>query len=541
MPVKTPDKKPENPRPTQNLVRNNMTRELRAGETFIARFKSSFIGHKTDIWLCVILTEEFGPGKHCHGRPKGAKPAEGAWTTPLNERMYPIYMPGRNDCRWILIKDIYILGESVPEFLAHSKDRDNVSLFRKLQRIALKVPNCKFWEKMAEKEMQLKGKRSRNPSLTLPDGYEDILTDSEAEEVAGYDTDEGPAELDAGYASPPPAKVQARTASFSVSREIKVSGAGDKLPKAEKRQIVQHLSFPGESSSFLNYASTPGLSFGTTSSETSTQQGSVEVQKNIPPLTSLSPIKLKREKKTKSNAAQEPDEDIWKLSMSEVAERVLVQGPRANELLEIFHEMLKVQRQPESAKIKSFMQTSEFSPRLSQINNPANNWSNDTANKNKSGKLLGDYLEKGRILQLESVRDSNTLQQEIVSLGHLYKYARRFQKPKLIKMIAIKLQVAWNSYPGLCQLKPILDVASIVCQDFSLTTKDYLQNWILNFIADTMDLFLHDCSEKYWSAMRALPDLFDAVTKLRAEFIVRFPGRYSDVRVLLSSRGIDQI
>jgi hypothetical protein len=44
-----------------------------------------------------------------------------------------------------------------------------------LQKIALKAPGCTFWESMAEKEMTIKGKRSRELSLILPDGYEDIL------------------------------------------------------------------------------------------------------------------------------------------------------------------------------------------------------------------------------------------------------------------------------------------------------------------------------------------------------------------------------
>ncbi|KAJ5722464.1 hypothetical protein N7488_000499 [Penicillium malachiteum] len=524
-----------------DLVKNNSPYELRPGQTFIVRFKNPRRGYRTDLWIGVILTEEFGPGKHVHGRPEGAKPAEGAWTTPLNERTYPIYMPGRNTLRWANISDIFNLEKRVPKLFARSSDRDDAGLFRKLQRIALKFPDCEFWEKMAEKEMQLKGKRSRELSLALPDGYEDLLSDSEADDPLGDETNERPVELDAGEILLPPTKIPARTASFSVSREMRVSRTSDTLSSPEKRKDVRHLSFPGEISSFPSYVSTPLSLFGTKSPDPSTRQGSVEVQKSLLPLTSPNQTQIKIEEKSQLNAARKPDEEIWKLSMSEVTERILTQAPQVDELLEIFNELVEVQGQPESAKIKSFLKTSEFSPHLSQINNPTKTPSSETAKKNGSEKMLGDSLSMARIYQLEGVGDSDTLQQEITSLGHLYKYARRFQKPKLIKLIAMKLQVAWNSYPGLCQLQPILEVTIMACQDFSMATKDFLQNWILNFIADTMDLFLHDCSEKYWNVMRALPDFFDAVTKLRGELVVKFPARYSDVRVLLSSRGIDQI
>lgn len=86
--------------PTQPLVTGlkhcNVTEELTPGDAYIMRFKNPLNEYKTDLWMAIILSDTREPGNRLHRRPKGAKPENGPWTTPLNERAYPVYMPGRN-------------------------------------------------------------------------------------------------------------------------------------------------------------------------------------------------------------------------------------------------------------------------------------------------------------------------------------------------------------------------------------------------------------------------------------------------------------
>ena len=78
------------------LTKNHTPAELEPGEAFLVRFKNARRNYRTDLWIGIILTEEFGPGKYLNGRPKKAKQADGKWTAPLNERVYPVYLPAKN-------------------------------------------------------------------------------------------------------------------------------------------------------------------------------------------------------------------------------------------------------------------------------------------------------------------------------------------------------------------------------------------------------------------------------------------------------------
>lgn len=83
---------------THGLKHVTKTSELQPGQVYIVRFKNALRNHRTDIWICVILPEGFEPAGNLSRRPKGARPTEegSAWTAPLNERVYPTYLPGRN-------------------------------------------------------------------------------------------------------------------------------------------------------------------------------------------------------------------------------------------------------------------------------------------------------------------------------------------------------------------------------------------------------------------------------------------------------------
>lgn len=71
-------------------------RLLKPGEAFIVRFKNSLRQYKTDVWIGVVLPHMFGPSRHINRRPSGAQPEEGDWPTHLKDRIYSLYLPGRN-------------------------------------------------------------------------------------------------------------------------------------------------------------------------------------------------------------------------------------------------------------------------------------------------------------------------------------------------------------------------------------------------------------------------------------------------------------
>lgn len=69
---------------------------MNPGNAFIVRFKNSVRDHKADIWIGVLLPDDFDAPSGLSRRPKGAKPLSSEWTTDLGERVYPTYLPGRN-------------------------------------------------------------------------------------------------------------------------------------------------------------------------------------------------------------------------------------------------------------------------------------------------------------------------------------------------------------------------------------------------------------------------------------------------------------
>lgn len=81
---------------TAGLHHVKPTKDINPGDAFIVRFKNSARDYKTDIWIGVRLADQFEPVPGLSRRPNGAKPVSGEWTTPPEERVYPIYFPGRN-------------------------------------------------------------------------------------------------------------------------------------------------------------------------------------------------------------------------------------------------------------------------------------------------------------------------------------------------------------------------------------------------------------------------------------------------------------
>jgi hypothetical protein len=64
---------------------------------------------------------------------------------------------------------------------------------------------------------------------------------------------------------------------------------------------------------------------------------------------------------------------------------------------------------------------------------------------------------------------------------------------------------------------------------------------MLHFFAETYDLFNYDCSDMFWSVMRAKSGLLDAVIMLRSGLISENPKLYSDPQALIRSRGVAKL
>ncbi|KAJ5760508.1 hypothetical protein N7520_007664 [Penicillium odoratum] len=495
--------------PTAGLVKTNSTNELLPGQVYIIRFKNPCRSYRTDIWLGVILTEEFGPGKNLHGRAKGAKNPDGTWDNPLSEHVYPIYMPGRNSYRWSHVKDISKLQSHVPPVFGYSSIREEAAIFRKLQKIALMSLSSYFWEEMAEKKSVVKGKRSRDVSLILLDGYENILLDIrdlQEDSVTGRRPDyrSGSVARDAHFSMPQPSRVQAasRTKASSFSYTASVSSDARKFDRLD--------------------------------SAMSGQQTPIFSQKR----------KGTQPKIEDAGGTVRTSADILQLSIQAGIKAWILGLPGAEEVKALFSHMIDFPSRPGFVQLRSFYLTQDFVPRLVQVNIPSDlsNTSGSEGVEEFIDYQVGDIKGIGRHRQLQDIRCADDLCAVIVSLGNLYTYARRLNIEPMIRMITFKLQVAWNSYPGFYQLEYLLDVTSMVYRDGRLTeSEDELEEWIPKFIADTQDLMLLACSVKYQAVMRELPELYTAVSDLRVKLMSEFPGKYTDQRCLLESRGIDQI
>ncbi|KAJ5645016.1 hypothetical protein N7507_011027 [Penicillium longicatenatum] len=522
---------------TAGLIKTNSHNELLPGEAFVVRFKNPCRNYRTDIWLAIILSEELGPGKHLSGRMKGAKGADGTWDTTPNERVYPLYMPGRNSYRWSHVSHLFKLPGQVPPTFDRTSTRGDADLFRMLQKIALKAPGCTFWKSMAEKEMTIKGKRSRELSLILPGGYEDILLGvkdlpefSGISRKPGYRS--GSATTDAAFSMLPP-KTQESTTSLSTAKNLDTASNGRATNGGDG---LTYLSFPGENYAF-GYTNSSS-SFATSSRKfdgSGSSSSSALGDRQVNPFSQVPKELFLKVKDGAENGRTSAD--ILQLSLEASVRSWVLGKPEAEEIHSFFNHIVQLPSQPEFTHIKSFFLTSEFKPRLVQVNTPVDS---DNTQEEKPALEVGDVSGIGRHWQLQDIRTSDDLCEVILSLGNLYTFARRLNLNELIRMIAFKLQVAWNSYPGLCQLEPLLDIILLVFTN-NCSMKDHLQEWILKFVSDVQDLLLLACSVKYQIVMRELPSLYNAVSDLRMQLVSKSPQKYTDQRRLLESRGIDQL
>ena len=213
----------------------------------------------------------------------------------------------------------------------------------------------------------------------------------------------------------------------------------------------------------------------------------------------------------------------------------------ANDILAVFSNAVNV-HELERAKIRSFLASNEFTPQLIQVINSAINPVSATDDHDKislEDLPLGDILGIGRIFQLKDIKNAEDLSCQIIELGSLYTQARRYGMAKLVSEIRQKLQVTWNSYAGVSQLEPLLEVAQVAFEEDNNPPYDDLQDWLISFMADTYDLITtNENGAFFWQVFGADDVLKDTIFARRAENIRTMPERYQHLPTLLRSRGV---
>ncbi|KAJ6181168.1 hypothetical protein N7519_011629 [Penicillium mononematosum] len=558
---------------TTGLRHLGKPRLLEPGETFVVRYKNSLRQYKSDVWIGVVLPEKFGPSRHINRRPVGAQPVEGAWMTHLKDRMYSVYLPGRNMYKWVGLQDLFILNEKTINVLRRAQREPDAKIWDDLMEIIRTEPGLEFWKNMSLQELGAKGKRGKELRLVLPSGHEDMVScaesdaESESEEEDGDgddneeedkkdlsnhvepDTDAAPSSNELttirSFSDPrAPQSAQFRQTLGSLQDVKPVSSASESIPFADR-----------ESSSFKKtqqFHPCPPLVPPTSSSLPTSSTT------NAPQTTMTLNMVPKVEDDTSAGASgriadvptQQPIQEfsIFDLTLSQALKHVFLNQPQTAKITDVFLGALALEKQPEHLQIREYLADGEFPPRLITLKNSG--FSHPTpfpaldSDSSTTYRLVGDQMGIGQNFKLNGVSNSLDLENAIIVLGRVYLQARRFGLMDLVYRITFKLQVAWNCYPELYQSKPLLAVASLAFTgrtEFDEAGCDYLQSWLIHFIAEASDLLTYNASEQFWSLLREHPKLQEKVLNLRTVAHVHNPELYGNTRALLESRGLGNI
>ncbi|KAJ5988952.1 hypothetical protein N7481_004162 [Penicillium waksmanii] len=458
----------------QGLKPANRMVELHPGQAYLHRFKSARRDYKTDIWVAIILPDDEIERHGLHRRPSEAKPADGTWITPTSERCYPCFLPARNTFRYASVKELFNLPEKPPARYSAIFGEEDEKLFQEVLNLARMSPEIDFWLKMADDEEIMKGKRGKEMELIRPDGYDHVF-----------------------------AKISSDSDSDDLSSDIEEA-------KSER-------SVPAGS----NIARFPALTVNT-------------------------PMLYIKQEEVEGPEESQQKELVLGMNFRQVQNHFLLRDEYRSTIRRIFQHNLDVEDQPEAEQICMFVNSGHFNPRVVEVKDPvpfANNAGEENSNDESQTRQIGDILRIGRKLQLQGIQlqgkdDIKGLQKLILNLGRLYKQARIFDIKLLMVDIIQKLQIAWNSYPGIYQLQPLLEVIRII-DPVHLTAGDLFQEWIVAFIAETIDIFQYDDGKKFWKVMNSYPLLRMSVQDKRREVLKNNQERYMDVQALLWSRGVD--
>ncbi|KAJ5360819.1 hypothetical protein N7517_010010 [Penicillium concentricum] len=538
-------------------------RVLEPGEALIVRYKNSLRQYKSDVWIGVVLPDKFGPSRHINRRPVGAQPTEGPWVTHLKDRIYSMYLPGRNMYKWVGLQDLFVLNEKTINVLRRAQREPDAKIWDDILEIVRSEPGLEFWKNMSLQELGTKGKRGKALRLVLPSGHEGLVScgeshaDSESEEEDDDDDDEHNSPSDhvepatAAAAAPGSSNGQANIRSFSDSRA------------AQSVQPRQPMVFPdvkpaGPASELLPFADRESSSLNATQKfqprpplmppNSSLPNSSAVV---TPPTTVTQNMVPKVENETNANLAavtsQPPVSEfsIFDLTLTQALKHVFLNQREATQIKDVFLGTVALERQPEYLPIREYLADGEFHPRLITLKNSG--FSHPTPfpaldpNGTTTFRLVGDQMGIGQNFKLNGVGNSLDLENVILGLGRVYLQARRFGLMDLVYRITFKLQVAWNCYPELYQTKPLLEVASLAFAGrigFDEADCDYLQSWLIHFISEASDLLTYNASEQFWSLLRNHPKLQEKVLNLRTLAHVHNPELYGNTRALLESRGL---
>ncbi|CAI7627607.1 unnamed protein product [Penicillium glandicola] len=541
-------------------------RPLEPGEAFIVRFKNSLRQYKADVWIGIVLPEKFGPSRHINRRPVGAQPVEGAWLTHLKDRVYSMYLPGRNMYKWAGLQDLFVLNEKTVNVLRRAQRDPDAKIWDDVVQIVRTEPGLEFWKNMSLQELGAKGKRGKELRLVLPSGHEDLVScggsDGESESAA----EEEDEEEDDEHKETPSNHVETHTdiAPNSSNEQATISSFSDTraLQGVQFRQtlgLFQYANPAGLASELIPFADRESSSIRLTRQfhpcppmmpPTSSLPTSAPVATSTMTQNTVPKVENDNSASVADGAPQQPvpEFSIFDLTMSQALKHVFLNQREASKIIDVFLGAAALERQPEFLQIREYLADGEFPPRLITLKNSG--FSHPTpfpaldANNNTTFRLVGDQMGIGQNFKLNGVSNSLDLENAITILGRVYLQARRFGLMDLVYRITFKLQVAWNCYPELFQSKPLLGVASLAFAgrtDFDEADCDYLQSWLIHFIAEASDLLTYNASEQFWALLRAHPMLQDKILNLRTLAHVHNPELYGNTRALLESRGLGNL
>lgn len=395
---------------------------------------------------------------------------------------------------------------------------------------------------MAHKETQAKGKRGRFFRVILPDGYGNMLDEDSSES-----SDEAPAALNRSAMNPISTNGISSNSMAVPFHSAPAAGTGN-----AKNPIA--LSFPGEPAFFLSYSK--GTSTTSSDAKRSWAQFSLDKDSSHASVRRPRPSApfIPSPYSQRANSSNTPeivlktelDEDrkanAFDLDLRTALRHIFLQESDMNDIIAIFDDAIMLTKTPGFKLVGSWLQSREFAPCLVQVNDrplsTAENQGQSTDDATPQ-RQIGDIQGIHRKYRLATVSDSKVLREIIISLGNLYFSIRRFSMEKLVDLITLKLQVAWNSYPGITQLEPLLEVASFAFSVQSLK-RDAMQKWLVSFLADTYDLYTCAYPTQLWKVLNDNQVLYEEFRQKRKELHRENPERYEDVMVLLQSRGLER-
>ncbi|CAI7592005.1 unnamed protein product [Penicillium crustosum] len=556
---------------TTDLRHLNKPRTLEPGETLIIRYKNSLRQYKSDVWIGVVLPDQFGPTRHISRRPVGAQPIEGEWMTHLKDRMYSVYLPGRNMYKWVGLQDIFVLNEKTVNVLRRAGREPDAKIWDDLMDIIRTEPGLDFWKNMSLQELGAKGKRGKELRLVLPSGHEDLVSGGEShgdDEPEEEDEDEDEDDEDEHEEVPsddvePSTDIAFRSSNEQTTiRSFSDARAAQGVQFRQTLKLLQDAHTTASPSEKTTFADREGSSLGMTRKfnpcpplmpPTSSPSLPTSLVFINPPTSMTQGTVPKVESDTSASgiasnvAPQQPvaEFSIFDLTLSQALNHVFLKQNEATKITDVFLGAVALERQPERLQIREYLADGEFLPRL--ITLKSSGFSHPTpfpaldSNSTTTFRLVGDQMGIGQNFKLQGVSNSLDLENAITTLGKVYLQARRFGLMDLVYRITFKLQVAWNCYPELYQSKPLLEVAYLAFSgwtEFDEAKCDYLQSWLIHFIAEASDLLTYNASEQFWSLLRSHPKLQDKVLNLRTLAHVHNPELYGNTRALLESRGL---